>query len=177
MSTLLKSSFYAFFLLLLSLTHISCLSGQEAQVNSNSFGFMLKTLLSHTVPEVDVTEAAQAPSNTVFLDSRSREEFEVSHIRGARFVGYDNFSLDSVSDLSKSTPLIVYCSVGYRSEKVAEQLITAGFSDVANLYGGIFEWKNTGHPIVDETGATTESIHAHSKSWGIWLKEGNKVYK
>jgi rhodanese-related sulfurtransferase len=177
MSTLLKSSLYAFFCLLLSLTHISCLSGQEAQVNSNSFGFMLKTLLSHTVPEVEVAKAVQAPSNTVFLDAREPKEFQVSHIQGARFVGYDNFSLESVSDLPKSTPLIVYCSVGYRSEKVSEQLITAGFSDVANLYGGVFEWKNTGHPVVDTTGTPTESVHAYNHTWGVWLKEGNKVYK
>ncbi|MEL6718853.1 MAG: rhodanese-like domain-containing protein, partial [Bacteroidota bacterium] len=68
-----------------------------------------------------------------------------------------------------------YCSVGYRSEKISEQLLEAGFKDVSNLYGGIFEWKNQDHEVVDEKGAT-EKVHAYDRVWGFWLKEGKKVY-
>lgn len=176
MPSSLKYSCYPGFLILLLFSVSSCLTAQSAKVESGSYSLMLKTLLSHTVPEMEVSTAATASTSTVFLDTREREEYEVSHIENARFVGYDDFSLDSVEDIPKDTPLIVYCSVGYRSEKVAEQLITAGFTDVANLYGGLFEWKNQGFPVVDPSGDTTESVHAYSRSWGIWLKEGNKVY-
>ena len=176
MSALLRYIRYPFSLLLLSFTVSSCLTAQEASVKSNSYGLMLKTLLSHTVPEVDVQAAAEKLENTIFLDARERKEYEVSHIAGARFVGYDHFSLDTVEDLPKTTPIVVYCSVGYRSEKISEQLLEAGFEDVSNLYGGIFEWKNQGHTVVTPAGESTDAVHAYSRSWGIWLKNGEKVY-
>jgi rhodanese-related sulfurtransferase len=144
-------------------------------VKSGSFGAMLHTLLSHTVPEVSATEAGQE-ENALFLDARERKEYEVSHIEDALFVGYDNFVLESVNNVSKDQPLIVYCSVGYRSEKVSEQLITAGYTNVKNLYGGIFEWKNVGLPVVNESNEMTEQVHAYNRTWGIWLKKGKKVY-
>lgn len=176
MQTLLKYIRFSFSLILLSFTVSSCLTAQEASVNSNTYGLMLKTLLSHTVPEMAVPDAVEKPANTVFLDSRERAEYDVSHIKGARFVGYDNFSLDTVKDIPKTTPIVVYCSVGYRSEKISEQLIAAGFENVSNLYGGIFEWKNQGHTVVNPAGDTTEEVHAYNRSWGVWLKKGEKVY-
>lgn len=148
----------------------------QTNVNSGAYGFMLKTLLSHTVPEVSVPEAATAET-ALFLDAREANEHEVSHIRGARFIGYDNFDIASLSDIPKDQPIIVYCSVGYRSEKVSEQLLAAGYTDVANLYGGIFEWKNQGHEVVTPEGEVTEKVHAFSRSWGIWLKKGERVYR
>jgi 3-mercaptopyruvate sulfurtransferase SseA len=66
--------------------------------------------------------------------------------------------------------------VGYRSEKISEKLKQAGFKDVSNLYGGIFEWVNQGNPVVDENGKITDNIHAYSKTWGVWLNKGVKVY-
>lgn len=176
MQALLKYIRYAFTSLFLSFMVTSCATAQEASVKSNSYGVMLKTLLSHTVPEVNVPDAAEKLTNTVFLDAREREEYEVSHIKGARFVGYDHFTMEAVDDVPKTTPIIVYCSVGYRSEKISEQLLAAGFENVSNLYGGIFEWKNQGHTVVDQEGETTEAVHAFSRTWGIWLKEGDKVY-
>ena len=66
--------------------------------------------------------------------------------------------------------------MGYRSEKISEQLLDAGYTDVANLYGGIFEWKNQNQKVVNMDGQTTESVHAYNRTWGIWLKNGEKVY-
>lgn len=149
----------------------------QASVNSGAYGFMLKTLLAHTVPEISVTEAKTASTTALFLDARESNEYQVSHIPGARFVGYDNFDINTLNDIPKDQAIIVYCSVGYRSEKVSEQLLAAGYTDVANLYGGIFEWKNQGHEVVTPEGETTEEVHAFSRSWGIWLKKGERVYK
>jgi len=52
----------------------------------------------------------------------------------------------------------------------------AGFANVSNLYGGIFEWVNQGNPIVNEKGKVTETIHAYNEAWGVWLTKGVKVY-
>jgi rhodanese-related sulfurtransferase len=147
----------------------------KAQVLSNTYNVMLKTLLSHSVPEVSVTEALKM-NHVIFLDARENNEFKVSRLPNSIFVGYDNFKIDAVSDLNKDQKIVVYCSVGYRSEKIAEQLKKAGFTNVSNLYGGIFEWVNQGKPVYDSLGNETANVHAYNKTWGIWLDKGNKIY-
>ncbi len=147
------------------------------QVKSGAYRTMLHGLLSHSVPEIGVTEAARDHESCIFLDAREPREYAVSHIESAIPVGFDHFVLENLPpDLPKNQRIVVYCSVGYRSEKVTEKLQTAGFHSVSNLYGGIFEWVNQGLPVVNQTGATNE-VHAYSRSWGVWLKKGKKVYK
>lgn len=153
---------------------LSCGQAQDQKVESNTYDFMLKKLLSHSVAELTVKEAP-SPSKVTFLDARETEEYAVSHIEGAQLVGYDDFHLDSVQNIPKNTPLVVYCAVGYRSEKVAEQLIADGFTDVKNLYGGIFEWSNQGKELHNSIGIT-DSVHTFSKTWGVWVKTQKKAH-
>lgn len=145
------------------------------QVQSTAYNLLLKTLLSHSVKEVSVAEALVMESG-VLLDARAMNEFKVSHIPGAQFVGYDEFEIESLKNLSKDKKIIIYCSMGYRSEKIAEKLKAEGFKEVYNLYGGIFEWVNQGNKIVDSTNRSTDRVHAYSRTWGIWLNRGQKIY-
>lgn len=145
------------------------------QVKSGAFRLMLKGLLSHSVPETGVQQALKETGNVIFVDAREPKEYDVSHLKGAILVGYDQFDPKNLLDLPRTQPIIVYCSVGYRSEKVAEKLQKLGFSQVSNLYGGIFEWINQGLPVYDEKGAT-EKVHAYNHTWAIWLKRGKKVF-
>lgn len=135
---------------------------------------MLYTLLDHSVTEIAVKEAIGNDS-IIFLDARSLAEYNVSHIKDAIHVGYDNFSFESVPSDAKDKPIVVYCSVGYRSEKIAEKLNENGYKNVSNLYGGIFEWVNQGNPVY-QGDTTTQNVHAYDKTWGIWLNKGHKVY-
>ena len=137
---------------------------------------MLNGLLKESVPFVSVTQLRQQPVPPVLLDIREAPEFTVSHLRGARLVGYDKFSLATVRDLPKNAPIVVYCSVGVRSEKIGAQLKQAGFTNVRNLYGGLFEWVNEGQPVVTAANQPTDRVHAYSPTWGIWLRRGRKVY-
>ena len=146
----------------------------RGQVRDSAYKTMLKGLLSHTVRELSVEEAA-TKTNAVFLESLEPKQYAVSHIQGSFHVGYDHFNLQQLPRLPKDTPIIVYCSVGYRSEKISEQLLQAGYTNVANLYGGIFEWVNQNQPIVNQQGPT-QQVHAYNRSWGVWLKKGQKVY-
>jgi len=71
---------------------------------------------------------------------------------------------------------VVYCSVGVRSEIIAHRIIEKGYTNVYNLYGGIFEWKNNGFQVMDTLGNTTEKVHTYNKEWSKWLTKGEKVY-
>lgn len=149
-------------------------SGAQKKVESGAYNLMLKTLLSHNVHEVSV-EQAKKSDNVVFIDTRELEEYNVSHIKDAVWVGYNDFSINRLKDIPKNKKLIVYCSVGKRSEDVTQKLQNAGYKDVANLYGGLFEWVNQGNPVY-KGDTPTQKVHAYSKTWGIWLNEGEKVY-
>jgi rhodanese-related sulfurtransferase len=147
----------------------------SAQVESSAYNLTLKTLLSHSVPEVSVSQV-KGMKNALLLDAREWNEYLVSHIENAKYVGYDQFHLETLKLIDKKQRIVVYCSVGYRSEKISEKLKQVGFTDVSNLYGGIFEWVNQSNPVVDSRGKVTENIHAYSKTWGVWLSKGVKVY-
>ena len=117
-----------------------CTSAQEKPaVGSSAYDLMLQGLLDRDVSEVSVEQLGETAPKYLLLDAREKNEFQVSHMKDARWVGYDDFNLDRVSDIPKDSAIVVYCSVGYRSEKVTQQMRDAGFTNVHNLYGGIFE--------------------------------------
>ena len=145
-------------------------------VKSKSYNLLLKKLLKHDVPEIDVDRLDKIRNSVLLLDARELEEFNVSHLSNAKFVGYKTFDIASLQHTNKDNPIVVYCSVGYRSEKITEKLINAGFTNVHNLYGGIFEWKNKKLDVYDANGVTN-NVHPYSNKWGIWLKNADKVYK
>lgn len=150
----------------------TCNFTSAQNVGDVAFANKLSGLLDHDVPAVDV---AHVDTPAVLLDAREPDEFRVSHIKNARHVGYDDFAISSLNDLPKDTAIIVYCSVGYRSQKITKKLIDAGFSNVHNLYGGIFEWVNSGHSVVDQKGKTSR-VHTYNRNWSKWLQKGEAVY-
>ncbi len=147
-----------------------------AQVKSKAYNVMLKTLLSHTVDEVSVNDI-NTDEDIIYLDAREKKEFDVSKINNAIWVGYDDFNLSRVDGIEKGKKIIVYCSVGYRSEKISEKLLKNGFTDVSNMYGGIFEWVNEEKEVVNNNNEPTKKVHAFDRTWGIWLKKGKKIYE
>lgn len=143
-----------------------------------NFDEKLQSLYSYTVPLIQPSELVEVKkSQPVYvLDIRSSEEFAVSHLEDARFIDYDHFNVKDVQEIPKDAKVVLYCSVGYRSERVGEKLKAAGYEDVSNLYGGIFQWKNEGYPVVNQQQQPTDSVHTYNKDWSQWLKRGVKVY-
>ena len=148
----------------------------KAQVNSKAFDLLLRNMIKKTIPTISVAELKPKVNKVMLLDARETKEYEVSHLKNARNVGFENFDLKQVSDLPKDAEIVVYCSIGVRSEKIGEKLKAAGFTNVKNLYGSIFEWVNQGNTVYDSNGKPTLKVHTYSKSWGMWLNKGEKVY-
>jgi len=138
-----------------------------------TFAEMADDMSGKNVPTV---HGSELDSSAILLDAREYGEYAVSHIAGARWVGYDGFDFKSVEDIPKNQKIVVYCSVGYRSGRIVEKLGDKGFTNVYNLWGGIFDWVNTGHVVTDSTGVT-RNIHPYNERWGKWLTQGNKVYE
>ncbi len=132
-----------------------------------------------SVPYISVQELAMPKTEAVLLDAREIDEYNTSHLQDALFVGYDHFNLaETTKNLKdKEQQIVVYCSLGIRSEDIAEKLQAAGYKNVLNLYGGIFEWKNNNFPVYNLEEKETEDVHTFSKTWSKWLLKGNRIFK
>ncbi|MCS4136203.1 rhodanese-like domain-containing protein [Salinibacter ruber] len=118
--------------------------------------------------------AAQLADSTsptpVLLDARSPDEYAVSHLRGARRVSPSADAYPALDTLASDAPIVVYCSVGYRSAGVVQALQTQGFSRVYNLKGSIFRWANEGRPVY-RNGEPVSAVHPYDVSWGQLLTD------
>lgn len=138
-----------------------------------------KTLLNKTYEKefpLVYPEQKDLFRHAIVLDAREKKEYAVSHLKTARWVGYDTFSLESVSEISKEDTIIVYCSIGARSQEIGKKLKAAGFLNVYNLYGGIFHWVNEDNPVFTTDSVLTDRVHTYNKMWGMWVNKGKKVH-
>jgi rhodanese-related sulfurtransferase len=96
----------------------------------------------------------------ILLDVRTRAEWKVSHLPRARLVLPDTDPTPAIALLPKNASIVTYCAIGYRSARAARQLRAAGYTDVRNLEGSIFQWANE-HRTADprrETGDASSSL-------------------
>jgi len=103
----------------------------------------------------------------VLLDVRSLEEQEVSQLRGAQRLDARQPDLDSLA-IPEGAKVVVYCSIGYRSAALVEDLKRAGVAHVYNLDGGLFDWANQGRPIYRGE-ERVEEVHPLNRIWGLLL--------
>lgn len=157
---------------------ILCSLGVNTSLAQTSIDAILKQYNKGNIPYISVQELNENFEEAIILDAREMNEFKVSHIKNALYVGHKYFNstkiLKQVPDLSQ--PIVVYCSIGVRSESIGNALKKAGYTNVKNLYGGIFEWKNKNLPIYNIKEQETDSLHAYSKKWSVYLNKGIKVY-
>ena len=144
-----------------------------------SLSDLLKIHNQRSIPYISVQELAMPKTEAIILDAREVKEYSVSHLKNAVYVGYEEFNIETILKTieDKNQKIVVYCSLGIRSEDIGEKLKKAGYTNVLNLYGGIFEWKNNNFTIFDLDEEETEKVHAFNEDWSKWLKKGEKVYE
>lgn len=138
---------------------------------------LLKKHNKESIPYITL-DSLLTKKEFVLLDTREEKEYNVSHIKNAICVGYDFFDIKKVTSeiQNKDTEIIVYCSIGIRSEDIGEKLAAAGYTNIKNLYGGIFEWKNKDNPVYSKDSLETNKIHTHSKYWSKLVTNAEKIY-
>lgn len=93
---------------------------------------------------------AQPPEDLVILDVRTPEEFAEGHLDGAVLVDfYDADFAEQIGELDPNVPYLMYCRSGNRSGQTATIMEQLGFTDVADVDGGILSWADAGLPLVD----------------------------
>ena len=132
----------------------------------------------------------------LLIDSRKKDEFDVSHLHQAKFLDFKSETtrikefLDTnlfESDNTK-TEIVCYCSLGYRSSVLAQKISDilkedskCGTIEVYNLEGSIFKWANEDKLLTNENKDAIEYVHPFSTLWGFlglnfskWNWEGQR---
>jgi rhodanese-related sulfurtransferase len=104
----------------------------------------------------------------VLLDVRTPEEQRVSHLQDARLVDARNPNIGALT-IPASATVVVYCSMGYRSASIIEELERAGIQNIYNLEGGLFAWANADRPIY-RGAELTHGVHPFNGAWGMLLR-------
>jgi rhodanese-related sulfurtransferase len=127
-------------------------------------------------------EARLAENNDVVVfDVRDSVEYDVSRLPGAIRVepgiSASEFMRQHGAALTGKTVLL-YCSVGVRSSRLARRIDkavrSAGAEGAYNLRGGVFSWHNTGRTLVAADGAT-ENVHGFNRDWSRYIDFDNLI--
>ena len=106
----------------------------------------------------------------LLLDARTAAEFRTSHLQGAVRATTVGTALGAIKADGRPLTVVVYCSVGLRSSRLASRLLARGVEGVFNLEGSVFRWANEGRPLVRGT-ETATTVHPYDDEWGALLKE------
>jgi sulfur dioxygenase len=98
--------------------------------------------------EIDPHGLEEHQGPVQILDVREPDEFTgpLGHIEGAVLIPLGELAA-RVEELTKDRPIVAVCRAGSRSAQATAILQQAGFSDVANLNGGMLRWRAEGHPV------------------------------
>jgi len=144
-------------------------------------------MMKETTPQ-ETRQLLNDGNGVIYLDVRSVPEFEQGHVPGARNIPLlhadvngqmtpnQDFPRVVVANLSKDATIIVGCKAGPRSEQAVQIMEQLGYTDVANMLGGmcgktsftgdVIEpgWIGRGYPVSTTTapGSSYTDLSMHS---------------
>lgn len=128
------------------------------------------TMKFPTVPHLPpraVKDLQATGASVVLIDTRSKEEQDVSIIPGSLTIEEFEHRENEFSEAK----IIAYCTIGYRSSQYAAELQKRRL-DAANLEGSILAWTHEGLPLVTKDKSTgqefpTKKVHVFGNQWAL----------
>lgn len=116
------------------------------------------------VEEIGAEELARLleDESVVLVDVREDRERAVSMIAGAISTREFEERMDELA----GRPIVLHCTIGYRSGKYAQDLEEKGIH-ARNLAGSILSWVHAGQPVVDAQGVETKRVHVYGETWDL----------
>jgi sulfur dioxygenase len=98
--------------------------------------------------EIDPHGLEEQQASVQILDVREPDEFTgpLGHIEGAIMIPLGELAARA-DELQHDRPIVAVCRAGSRSAQATMILQQAGFSDIANLNGGMLRWRAEGYPV------------------------------
>ncbi|MEO8739190.1 MAG: MBL fold metallo-hydrolase [Casimicrobiaceae bacterium] len=98
--------------------------------------------------EIEPRALEEVAANVQILDVRENSEFtgSLGHVRGAQLIPLGELQARA-AELARDRPVVAVCRSGARSAQALVLLQKAGFSEVANLAGGMLRWRAEGFSV------------------------------
>ena len=123
------------------------------------------------VKHIGIADFRNHYTTALVIDVRAEEEFAVSRLPGAHHAANPE-QIDALRARYPELPVVLYCSVGYRSAEATRALRKRDPSvRSANLVGSLFAWANAGLPLESASGAT-RYVHPYNFYWGARFLNG-----
>ena len=107
----------------------------------------------------------------IFVDVRAANERQISMIAGA----VDVEALPALHLEYPERPVVVYCTIGYRSG-ITTRALQALQIPARNLRGGILAWIAAGGGLVDAQLKPSHQVHVYAKAWAAVPDEFEAIY-
>ena len=119
----------------LSITQFQCQNTQNINPNFSQIEFdkLADEVSNGNVTDITAKLVKMEKESFLILDCREVNEYDISHIKDARRVGFDDFDLSQIEDIPKSAKIVTYCLVGKRSEMIGEKLQNAGYKVLVDM--------------------------------------------
>lgn len=96
-------------------------------------------VLTPQITTKQLQEALAAGRKVTLLDVREPQEWEITHLPGAKLIPLGDVP-ERVNELDSADDIVVYCHHGQRSQRAINFLKKMGFDKLQNLAGGIDSW-------------------------------------
>ena len=120
------------------------IAGYVVGADVRACGLPVGTLTNVTVQEL-AGRVAHEP-DLVVLDVREPAEWADGHMPGARHIPMRQVS-ERLAEIPRDRPVALTCAGGTRSSLVASLLLSRGFTDLVNVWGGMNGWAQAGLPV------------------------------
>lgn len=95
-----------------------------------------------------VHDALGSGEDVTIVDVREPDEFEAGHLPGAKSVPRGLLELRAADDLpDNDARIVVHCALGGRGSLAAKSLQEMGYTNVANMEGGLNAWRDRGYEV------------------------------
>lgn len=104
------------------------------------------TAVTERLSAAFAAEVLSSPHPPQLVDVRNPRERDQKRIAGSLGIPLNHLA-ESLDQLPKGRPLLVYCAGGYRSSIAASLLQSRGFPQVSEIAGGIAAWEAAKLPV------------------------------
>lgn len=92
-------------------------------------------------------EVRNRNDDTVYLDVREPNEWNLGHIPGATHIPRGNLEGKVEAMIPRDSKVVIYCASGNRSALAADTMMQMGYGDVASMSGGFRGWADSGGEV------------------------------
>lgn len=127
---------------------VDAIPAPAAESTLSPAGAAASTGIRVVSPEEAAAIAADPPADLVVLDVRTPDEFAEGRLTDAVLIDfYEPDFAERLAELDRDVPYVLYCRSGNRSGQVRAVMTELGFTDVADVDGGVLAWAQAGLPL------------------------------